>query len=513
MIALMVCAAAMITVCTVVAANEQGVGVLRYENSQLELLPGPSGRAGENGTVLAYASQHVLRHGEHMLTLGVDAVTGAAHINSTGPLWINGKLWSAETSTSSGSSSSSSSSASSVAYLDGAHCFLEFKPQTVSSYKGEKFFGIHLPSVSFVVLCQGTGPSTATEIRIWKWESPLYSIAAEPWQRIPVASTALDAEFFEISGEYFLAIRNDPDYPVYKFNPSTEKFDFAYNLVTNGATYTYDIAYFAANGHHFMVGVVYQKSGSYDVNADLLKYNPTSGRFAPHQNNIAIHGGWSAHPFVLHAPGHAQNGHTFVAIANSRSGSTTNPTAPLDIDSTIFHLNPTTNLLETFDTVPGHEATEFTSFAFGNTTYLVLSNTYSRTAGNTHDVNSEVFRFDVVSNSFVHHQFLPGLGATSADAFVIDGVQYVALANYKSSSQNTHGVNSYVYRWSSSTGTFALLQGLPVSGASSVRHIEKNGIHFLAFGSHRSPAVTPENFASTSKIFRWNPCRLEFGNA
>eukprot|EP00049_Salpingoeca_infusionum_P019337 m.361437 g.361437 ORF g.361437 m.361437 type:complete len:458 (-) comp19589_c0_seq1:1125-2498(-) len=137
-------------------------------------------------------------------------------------------------------------------------------------------------------------------------------------------------------------------------------------------------------------------------------------------------------------------------------------------------------------------------FVINGTQYLLLANYYITTA------KSALFKlqlqtpfpgFTLPTLELV--QTFASNGAADWEHFVIDNKHYVALANTPSSQADVHNSASDVFVWDTDASQFRSIQRIVTNtqGASAFEHFEINHVHYLAMALH-----DPEQ----AKIFAWN---------
>jgi hypothetical protein len=121
--------------------------------------------------------------------------------------------------------------------------------------------------------------------------------------------------------------------------------------------------------------------------------------------------------------------------------------------------------------------------------------------------NSTLWRWDQVRGTFVLAQEILTHGTNAAEAFVIGGRHYLAVANAHRnvSSRVTEGtVNSTIYRWDAAGGRFAPVQSILTHSALDVKHWRIGGGDYLGFAN--SPVFSPAE--QWSPVFKWDGSRF-----
>ena len=139
-------------------------------------------------------------------------------------------------------------------------------------------------------------------------------------------------------------------------------------------------------------------------------------------------------------------------------------------------------------------ATDWESFTIDGLTYLAIAN-YHHPLHNS-EIDSKIYRWN--GTSFVEFQSIPSSGATDWDFFTIDGTHYLALTNSLSNLQNPN-LNSIIYKWNGTS--FVEFQSIASNCAEDWEHFEIDGDFYLALANNRSDLYT---YNINSKIYKWN---------
>jgi len=130
--------------------------------------------------------------------------------------------------------------------------------------------------------------------------------------------------------------------------------------------------------------------------------------------------------------------------------------------------------------------------------FLAVANHFDETDG--YLTTSTIYKYSVPLSLFITFQNIPTEGATRWDSFEIEGEQYLAVSNFFDGS--FHSVDSVVYKWSSASQMFEVVQHIPTVGAHSVRHSEVAAEHFLFFAQFRDSDEV--SLATQSPIYMWD---------
>ena len=163
------------------------------------------------------------------------------------------------------------------------------------------------------------------------------------------------------------------------------------------------------------------------------------------------------------------NGEAYLAVANRKSGRNFNTI------SRIYRRSQVSGLFEEVQQVPTEGAHDWEAFTLGGATYLALANSRNDT---THSVTSRIYRHSSTSGFFEVVQEVPTTGAVDWEAFTLDGTACLAVANWFDG--DIHNLLSRIYRHSKATGRFELMQEVPTNGAHAWESFTLGGATYLA---------------------------------
>jgi len=301
----------------------------------------------------------------------------------------------------------------------------------------------------------------------------------QPIQSLPTHS-ALAVKAFVVNQQHYLAVANFYNgsshqiaSDIYRFNnnPSQPQYILDHSLSSSGA---YDVEPFKMGNDTFLA-LINHVGG----NSKIFKWDAGQNKFLEFQS-LPTFGGTDAEHFEF-------NGEHYLAIANLWLGTPT-------LESAIFKWNGTTFVKH--QGIPTTGAFRWKAFQIGNDAFLALASYAAYYGGNANTL-SRVFK--KIGNDFVPIQDIPTLNAYDWEAFSIGNDHYLAVANYGSGEIVGSGDNqvdrratSSIYRWNGSQ--FQEFQPIATNGATSWKHFEVNGTHYLILSSD-------EQF---SYIYRWN---------
>ena len=255
-----------------------------------------------------------------------------------------------------------------------------------------------------------------------------------------------------------------------------------------------------------MDGVAHIALASFFGNHSFIyRFDAGKGRYELSQR-VESHAGHAWRHFAI-------AGETYLALANYRTGfpmddpiyswpkgSWFSPTVTRT-NSTILRHNG--SQFTEVQSIPTCGANAWTAFEVGGVMHLAVANAHNCTATAGHydgTANSTVFAFSSSAGRFEAVQQLTTHAALDIEAFVIDDVTYLAVANAQLGA--AFDVPSTVYRYSPEERKFIEHQQLATTAATGIEHfVLPGGTHFLAVANRYGPAGHREN----STLFRWQP--------
>ena len=164
------------------------------------------------------------------------------------------------------------------------------------------------------------------------------------------------------------------------------------------------------------------------------------------------------------------NGQSYLAVANYNNGTS------YAINSQIFKFDATSNSFLLFQSIPTQGATDWEFFTIDNQSYLAVANSYN---GTTRAVNSFIYRFN--GAQFVPFQTIATLQAMDWEFFTMGKESYLALANrYNDTSPS---VDSKIFRFDNAMSSFVLFQSIPTAGAWHWTFFSIGNQNFLALAN------------------------------
>ena len=237
---------------------------------------------------------------------------------------------------------------------------------------------------------------------------------------------AYSLEYFSIADKHFLAAANyyDGTYlldsAVYQWNG--QRFVAFQKIPTKGAR---DFTFFALNGENYLTVANHYDGSTYSIKSVIYKWS--NGKFNKFQE-IPTEGALECTAFVI-------NNDTFIAFANHH-----NSNQKFAVQSTVFKWSGGHFIkLQSLQT---YGAYGVTSVNINGHTFLAFANSYS---GSKFNINSFIYKWD--GNKFVPFQSIPTRGAIAWHPFVISGQTFLGVANHRGDSQkyNTHSVVYQAY--------------------------------------------------------------------
>ncbi|XP_023418277.1 thrombospondin-type laminin G domain and EAR repeat-containing protein [Cavia porcellus] len=255
---------------------------------------------------------------------------------------------------------------------------------------------------------------------IYKWSHRRLKFT--PYQRIATHS-ARDWEAFKVDGEHFLAVANhregdnhNIDSIIYKWNPSTQRFEPHQSIATSGA---YDWEFFTVGPYSFLAVANTFNGTSTRVHSHL--YIWLVGAFRLFQSFLTF-GAADWEVFRI-------GDRVFLAVANSHSYDVEMQLQndSYVINSVIYELNVTAQTFVKFQDIPTCSALDWEFFSVGEDYFLVVANSFD---GNTFSVNSIIYRWQGYEGFVATHR-LPTFGCRDWEAFSTAAGSYLIYSSAK----------------------------------------------------------------------------------
>ena len=148
------------------------------------------------------------------------------------------------------------------------------------------------------------------------------------------------------------------------------------------------------------------------------------------------------------------------------------------------------HFFEKFQGIPTKGAVDVKLFSIGYDLFLVFANNYDDKS--RYKAKSVVYKME--NNGFLLNQTLSTHGAYSIEHFTIDGVHYMAIANYY---DDGYKQNSIIYKWSK--GKFEEFQVTSTNGASGFKFFTIDGEHYLAVAEYYDGST----YSIDSFVYKW----------
>ena len=148
------------------------------------------------------------------------------------------------------------------------------------------------------------------------------------------------------------------------------------------------------------------------------------------------------------------------------------------------------HFFEKFQEIPTKGVADVKFFSIDDALFLVFANYHGDHSG--YKAKSVVYKME--NKRFVLIQTLSTHGAYGIEHFIIDGVHYMAIANFY---DGGHKQNSVIYKWS--TDKFEEFQVISTNGASGVKFFSIEGDHYLAFAEYNDGTTN----SIDSFVYKW----------
>ena len=148
-------------------------------------------------------------------------------------------------------------------------------------------------------------------------------------------------------------------------------------------------------------------------------------------------------------------------------------------------------------------AVRWEPFSMDGVQYLVVSNNHKD--GGSYNIDCKVYRWNDVSSTFLEIQSIPAKGSFDWEAFSIDGVQHLAVANSRDST-GSFNIDSKVYKWDDAHSTFLEMQSIPTKGAVEFTAFSMDGIQHLVVAN----TFDGSSYNVDSKVYKWDDAHSTF---
>ena len=250
---------------------------------------------------------------------------------------------------------------------------------------------------------------------IYRWNGKLFVV----FQKISTTG-ASHFTFFTVNGDKYLAVANYyTKSAIYKW--MSGKFNKFQEIATEGARGC--SAFVMKNDTFIAFANHYNAQQKYSVQSTVFKWS--GGHFVKLQS-FQTYGAWDVKSFNI-------NGHTFLAFANYRSGSSTNT------DSFIYKWGGSRFVL--FQSIPTRGALVCHPFVISGQTYLGVANHYD----SSQKYNTQSVVYQASGARFIKYQEFPTHGAHDMTSFEYKGHTYLAVANYNNGQKRN--IHSAMYKW------------------------------------------------------------------
>eukprot|EP00043_Microstomoeca_roanoka_P019077 m.209073 g.209073 ORF g.209073 m.209073 type:complete len:244 (+) comp16936_c0_seq5:421-1152(+) len=150
-------------------------------------------------------------------------------------------------------------------------------------------------------------------------------------------------------------------------------------------------------------------------------------------------------------------------------------------------------------TIATKGAADWEHFVIDGVDYLAVASFHN---DDTFEVESEIFKWNSTVMEFVPFQSIPTKGARDWEHFVMDDVHYLAVANVRNDS--TRKVQSEIFTWDTTLMQFVPVQIFSTTGARDCVHFVVNDVHYLAVASNSDD----NSYQLDSLVYIWNGCRF-----
>jgi len=164
----------------------------------------------------------------------------------------------------------------------------------------------------------------------------------------------------------------------------------------------------------------------------------------------------------------------------------------VELSSTIYVFNRTTEQFELFQDLTTKGAVDWEHFTIDGTDFLAVCNHQD---GDTYSSQSAVYRFNTTKQKFEPFQYIGTFGCVRWNYFTIGTSHFLAVANQYDDENVSYEVDSPIFRFNTTANLFELFQAMPTVGANGWEHCKIGDADFLASASLSN---------TTSEIFVFN---------
>ena len=236
---------------------------------------------------------------------------------------------------------------------------------------------------------------------------------------------AVALEYFSIDDKHFLAVANFQDGSAYQLDSEVyqwngTRFVVVQKIPTKGG---HHLRFFKINGQNYLAIANYYDGSTYSLKSVIYEWS--NGTFNKFQE-IPTEGAMECATFVI-------NNDTFITFANNR-----NSKQQYAVQSTVFKWSG--GHFVKLQSLQTYGAFRVNSVNINGHTFLAFANSYS---GSKYNIDSFIYKWD--GNRFVLFQSIPTRGASAWHPFVICGQTFLGVANHRGDSQNVN-TQSVVYQ-------------------------------------------------------------------
>jgi VCBS repeat-containing protein len=315
--------------------------------------------------------------------------------------------------------------------------------QSIATQDAQDFESFTIGSDTFLAVAnQYNGSSNvAIDSEVFKWDTTTAQFIS-----IQTISTlgGYDWESFEISGNSYLAIANNSfngsrvtNSKIFKWDTGSQLFDIANpELISTSSIHEWES--FVIDGDTYLVAANHYDDAATDINSVIYEWNGTNFVWS---QDILTHGASATEFFTIGSD-------EYLAVANYN-----NDGAPSAYQSVIYKWNGTQfDTTTPFQSISTDGARDFESFSIGADTYLAVAE--HRIAGG-YDIYSDIYKWDGTQfDTTTPFQTFVTNGASDWEFFEMGGASYIALSNAYSTTNATHNIDSYIYRYDADIDQF-----------------------------------------------------------
>jgi len=149
--------------------------------------------------------------------------------------------------------------------------------------------------------------------------------------------------------------------------------------------------------------------------------------------------------------------------------------------SIIYKMNPTSETFWAVQQIPTVGATKLEPFSMHGVQYIAIANFFD---GSFHGVDSQIWKWDAIMGNFSWMHNIATEGAHDIEHISSGADHFLLVAQYRSSNQVNFASSSLVLQYRQTSGTFELLTTLATAAARDIEPFIINGVNYFAVANY-----------------------------